>query len=350
MKVAFKVRPEENYLKPLVERFLVEELPHTNAHSKDLVVDILTDILVSTGRIRLAAKPNPESLVMIRDIIRWAVGENKPIPILVPSGPKKPGLGGALDVAELSAMRILDCLDRQVRKFHEPGVDVRIRLEDETGIYLEGPEAFNDISSYCWAMVLLAKIINPIALHPFMETEISVGKMQDMALELQDLFFGVLIGSKPIEDLHAAGWKGPLSETLRYELDQRFKRVFPGLDESGRRMHSAKYLANTLARAKLGLDGRDEKWSPKGAVFISFTPPSADAPTVSTRMHYRTVPKNHSKLHLPYWRAKGMLKVCGGDVTYCVRHWGGKYETIPGTIELVREKYQILIQADVLID
>jgi hypothetical protein len=43
-------------------------------------------------------------------LISECLFSERPIPILVPSGPKKPIVGRGVDVAELSVLKVLNCL------------------------------------------------------------------------------------------------------------------------------------------------------------------------------------------------------------------------------------------------
>jgi hypothetical protein len=356
MKVHFRTEEEGTYLAPLVEAFLLTELPGVKVDDKEVIVDALTKILVNTRQFRLAKGPNPESLVLMRQTIRDAVEKQYPIPILTPSGPKKPG-DLTIDVAELSVLRTMACLNSQVCRHHGPGISVRFRLEDQTGLYLEGPKVEQQIMEYCDTFQRLALIINKTVLHPMRETIISrrlqvpIEQMTETAKEFQPIFEEVLRGEAPVEKLWPLGWQGPLSHALRDSLDQRFQRVCPGMDKDMRIIHAAKYLANTLSRKLWKITGADEEWSPKGPIEISFAPPTPDTPITGRRMYYRTVPLKHSKRHLPFWRAKGLVRVCGEHITFMVRHWNEENEILPGWLEFEGDDGDtVKIRADVLLD
>jgi hypothetical protein len=53
----------------------------------------------------------------------------------------------------------------------------------------------------------------------------------------------------------------------------------------------------------------------------------------------------NTKLHIPYWRARGLLKVSGSKVKPIVRHWNGEHQVVPGRIVINDE---LIVRADVL--
>ena len=354
MLARFVTSSEHSYMIPAVESLLLGSLPDVEVDNKELVVDKLTKAIVNTRQVRLTGSPNPESLVLIREVIRWAMDAKQPIPILIASGPKKPGAFANIDVAELSALKILKCLNHQVRRWHVPGIHVRIRLEDETGYYLEGNtnEVRKTIQSYCMGFVALSAVLNDesLFLQPFMESTKSEGEMTEKAKELHPVFVGVMCGTLPLRSLHDLGWKGPLSDALIKNLDDRYEKLQLGGDYNGRKSLAAKYLANTLARKLVGATGWDEEWAPKGALEVSFAAPMPNSPTVSRRVHYRTVPLRCSRLHLPYWRSRGMLKVEAETAKFCLRHWYDQVKLIGGNIVLKRDEAEVCIDAPVLIE
>jgi hypothetical protein len=352
MHVSYKIEEGHSYMRGLVEGFLLKTVPGADVENKELLVDRLMTLIINTRQIRLAAAPNPESQVLMRTVVRRAIKVNEPIPVLVPSGPKKPN-GGAIDLAELSAVWILSCLDKQIRRYHPPGIKVRIRLEDETGFYLEegmSEHLERDIRGYTFLFSLLCRIVNDEALHPFEESRISNGRITELARELQPAFEAVLSGQASISALHDLGWKGPLSQSLRDSLDERFLKLFPYMTTAERIRHASKYLANTLARVRVKATGWDPEWAPEGAIEISFAPPSPDSPLATRRVFYRSAMLNHCKLHMPFWRARGFFRNDSAGLRVSLRPFNMPVNLIPGTILLEKDGESIEVNAGVLID
>ena len=59
-KVEYVVDGENTYLKPVVEAYLLSALPDIKVSNNELVIDRITDLIVNTRQIRLAAKPRRE--------------------------------------------------------------------------------------------------------------------------------------------------------------------------------------------------------------------------------------------------------------------------------------------------
>ena len=131
---------ERNVFDPnstMITNFMVHEFPELhNGNSATILEGVMTE-LIGSRQFRLAGRPSPENEVAMRELVRKCIATSHPIPILVVSGPKKSISQESIDVAELSALKILACLNKRIKKHFFPGIVIRLRLEDITGLYLE---------------------------------------------------------------------------------------------------------------------------------------------------------------------------------------------------------------------
>lgn len=77
-------------------------------------LDIITNLLISTKNIRYGAKPSIEGQYRIRQII-------------------KADFSARLDIAEVVALSTLADLNRRIKNYYSPGLDINIRIEDWSG-------------------------------------------------------------------------------------------------------------------------------------------------------------------------------------------------------------------------
>lgn len=307
---------------PSIDQFLRQEFPQALAGNPEDILNAVGDAIISGGSIRLGGRPNPESLVAIRSVIRTHIQAQLPIPLIVPAGPKKPQAGESIDIAELSALRMIGCLQKRVKAVYEPGIIARIRLEDITGFYLEDtdPKTQKSMSLYLHDFETLVQalgytdFIQPVRESSFV-AELDFRTTADSLVPLfQTYIDDTTDGLNGYESLASwkalsgAGWKGEIPIKMREFYQHRFERIYPNVSVKERTYRICRYLASTLTHHKLGLSGSDPAW--KSYLSLSFTPPVPHAPAslVSTRVFYRTVPTNHTKHHIPFWRAKGFLK------------------------------------------
>jgi hypothetical protein len=133
-------------------------------------------------------------------------------------------------------------------------------------------------------------------------------RLPKLADELYPMFRTAWEGDD--SQLIAVGWKGGVSQEWRDFLEGRHKKLHPEQPMERHAELSCRYLAILLARLKLNLRGDDPEWQVGGRhLEISFAPPMPHAPKVSTRVYYRTMPVEQTKLHVPYWRAKGFFRL-----------------------------------------
>jgi hypothetical protein len=341
------------YAAALVDKYMSQAVPQAQT-TEELTVDRLTAAFLGTRHTRLAGKPNPESQVLMRAVIRGAMDQGKPIPVLIASGPKKPGrtdAAGQIDIAELSAMRTLCCLQQAVKQNYKPGLSIRIRVEDLTGLYLEGNEMESVVSRYTAGLRSLTRLMCQGDDFITIRSEIVMGGQAMCALadDLYPSFLKAWNGDSA--ELDQTGWKGGISQEWKDYLEGRHKKLHPELPPEQHAVLSCRYLAILRARTMLGLRGDDPAWRVDGRhLEISFAPELPHAPRVSTRVYYRTMPVGQTKLHVPFWRAKGFFRVedaehmrgglahanCVGDMRFAT-----------GWIVLKGEQDSVRISADI---
>lgn len=355
----------------IITNFLMQELPQFAEGHSEVILDAIYDILVGSRQIRLAGKPKPESAVAIREVIREAMDKGVPIPILIVSGPKKSPLHESIDIAELSMLKIINSVYEQVTKFYRQGLEVRIRLEDTTGMYLENHLPTSDLmetmDQYCNDLQKLVRILGYTYIRPFRETEIvSPEHFAKMSEEIATLLFDYMVASAQISDtnlwsqlesykkLEELGWKGIIPHEMREYYRNRYLHLFPEWEEKDRLIVTAKYLASTLVRYKTDAIGRvipgGRYWS--NYIQINFAPPVPGMPNTlaTTRLYYRTMTLNNTKKHAPYWRTKGIL-VLNGNVRMSLMNWDEQNETLtPFAITFSDDNESVNVNADYILE
>lgn len=321
--------------------------------SKDNLLDILTDILVGTKEYRFGPLPRPEILAIIRQTIQKAIELGEPIPITVPWGGRKARSGVSVDIAEVSALRQLVCMDTILRKYYEPGILVHIRIED-TGadwLYRDESSAPEQVERYSADMIqLIHALRGDSKMDAIRESELmDTADYFEMANMYSAVIFDYLSAqehypvSKAFVDaalrMQQIGWIGVINEEQRQYYKDRYTAQEPDLPLSAQLSKMADYFAGSLARYKL--NGRANPETPVGSfIQINFVPPVPGAPAAifSNTLYYRTVALSNARTHIAPWRAKGYLEIDGsGGVKSKITSFGDKQrlsELLPGRVQL----------------
>lgn len=313
-----------------LRQFLMQETRRPLTAQSD-IIESLTQVFVGTLQTRLGPVPSPESLVLVRDAIRYFVARNEPIQVLVPFGPKKPGKGGDVDLAELFVVKHLVDLDRAVSEVYAPGLWTVLRLEDVTGYHMEGMEARMDIETYCASFERLVRVFgHQDKIHVMRESQyLSAGTYFAAARSYEPYFLDHLTCMRFHGDaihttsaLERIGWKGGIGREQFEHYLHKYQRIYPADTCATPDPYDtwlpimARYFAGTLARAMNGGSGM-----PKGLPFVKvyFGNPVPGAPPQAV-LYRRHFPLNHSKTHIAPWRAKAYLRV-NGSVRLAQTEW-----------------------------
>jgi len=343
-------------------RFVQVEFPEATPVGGEAQLEAIMNEMIGSRQIRQAGRPNPESEVAMRAIVRKCIEQDKPIPVLVVSGPKKPVVGASIDIAEISAMRMLSCLNKRVQQIHAPGVEFRIRLEDITGYYLEGHinGVRNSIEQYITDLTKLLRIfewdfIKPVRESTLMTEEQFSEKSDSIAGPILEYLYDLEHSDqtqweqlKSFMKLRDIGWQGTIPPEMRAHYHARYIHLFPESDEDARLKVMSRYFGSTLARYQLGATAVDPSW--ESAFKINFAAPIPGIPKslTSTVLYYRTVLYSQSKRHMPYWRTKGVLKL-NGKTRISLVPWLNNEDIHPFSLMLHNDTDHVTVQSDYIL-
>ena len=242
---------------------------------------------------------------------------------------------------------------------YEPGIDLRMRIEDLSGYYLfrdEGIEAINASDNYVSDFRKLLKILNLRFIDPLLESEIAVPEaFNKKAGEIEQLLYFCLVAMGDGNDgesdrllglLHGMGWVGDIPEEQRAYYYRQYEKMHPGCTPDQKERKLARYFASSWARAQLHMRGDKAEWH-NNFLTISFIQP---IPGVGENFHarrlfYRTLPEKMARTHLPAWRARGYLRV-NGHATPKLATQHEKLDLHPCEIVLKDDECEVKVRAD----
>jgi hypothetical protein len=104
-----------------------------------------------------------------------------------------------------------------------------------------------------------------------------------------------------------ASWKGLISAEQREMYMVKYEKLYPGLSQLDRTILMCKYFAASLTRKILNMVG----FSTNDHLEIAFMPSTLGTANYihPTRFYYRPIELKNSKRSIPFWRAKGFLKI-----------------------------------------
>ena len=151
--------------------------------------------------------------------------------------------------------------------------------------------------------------------------------------------------------LNALGWNGLIPIEQREFYRDRFRKIYSlkSSEEIDELMVS--YFSVSFARAKLGAVAPN--FLRKEFIQLSFVPPIPGVPNDinSKRVYYRTLPVKVSRIHLPFWRAKGFLKLNKSGVKPSLTSWGNSdLQLHKHTLNLIKNDCSVIISADLYFD
>lgn len=308
----------------LIHGALIQSFPTSFQKSKKDVVDAVSTEILATNQIRFGPLPSIENQAAIRAVVRKHVETDTPIPVLVPWGSKKPVNSSSVDVAEIFALKTLNCLHKRISEHYSHGVDMRIRVEDLSGFFLfkdEGNIGLDASEKYVRDFVSLTSLFNFPFVEVFLETQHS--SLDTFVTEVHKTLPSMIeyirksdeIGIDAAQQLpcwsvlKSHGWHGEIPIEQRDYYRSRYAKIYQSSIED-QTAKLAEYLSSSLARYRLELTGARKEWG-RNFIQINFANPVPGFPDSlgSTRSNYRTVPMKYTRDHIPPWRAKGYYKI-----------------------------------------
>lgn len=336
-----------------IESFLSQCLP-AFIDSNEAMIDALTSAFLTTNQNRYGPMPPPETVVAIRDVLRYWTERDEPIAVLSPWGSRKAG-DGRIDVAEIMALRQLEALNNRVKKYYQPGVTINLGIEDLGGYYLWSNETNpwqESGEKYVRDMVDIVNILGMRSfIDPVPESELVVcGRFYEAADQFFDPLKAYLLGKSSIQSmgrLFELGWIGDLpNEMVDWYLNQ-YGTLYSDLDYLGRKEMLARYLAQSAARYKVGAKLRHPEWN-RNFVQVNFPQPVPGVPEAlgGRRLFYRTLPMRMARTHMPPWRAKGFLCIRENEATVKLATIREEREYNRVTLEFYNEETSVEVDSD----
>lgn len=326
------IKTLDNIYNEEISRYFSRELPTLITPTKSNLLEILSEILIGTKETRYGSIPKPEHLVIIREIIRKAVENDLPIPILIPWGGVKGDKTSSIDIAEFIVINKLISLDNCIKRYYPKGLYINIRIEDLGAIWLYGDSYKEKIMDYSYNFSeLIIKMRGDTIIHPIHEIDLMNEELYiSRSKELKHLINSYLIHSEnefnlgqglAFDKLKAEGWKGIIPYEQRNHYIERYKALYPNLNKLDYVDMLAAYLAGSKTRYEMNGIGNPVLYTTNemnmndsigiGYIQISYVQPIPGAPSTmfNNTLYYRTLPLSEARSHMPAWRAKGYLKI-----------------------------------------
>lgn len=365
----------ENPYGGLIKNYFNLNFPSLIQTNEFELVEMLSTIILGTKEVRYGPLPNPEHLVVIRNIIRKSIENQKPIPFLIPWGGVKPNFSFDLDIAEVCGLNQIKQLIEKIKIIYKPGVDIVIRVEDESAYTLFELEKSKEdihfsVDSYSFNFCKLVRILFPEGdVRTSCETKMENASIFESKLRenlnLMEAYLWMtkdtiqFLDLKSIEnfdtykELKKIGWKGIISYEQRQHYLETYKKLYSDWDEKRLIKRLALYFAGSLTKSQLKMNGIQSYWDK--FIQLSFVSPIKGLPLGYDYhyIYYRTLPLSCARTHIPAWRAKGYFKIEeNNEITPKLTTFNDK-EIInnlnEATILFKGEKEEICIKTDYLI-
>jgi hypothetical protein len=147
--------------------------------------------------------------------------------------------------------------------------------------------------------------------------------------------------------LKALGWKGEIPLEQRAFYQERYIRHYPYKTKDEIDDMMVNYLAISFAKSQLGaLVPENTK---QDYIQLTFAPPvpGIHADIASRRVHYRTLPAQISRMHLPFWRAKGFVMLNEQMVKPTIDNWYTSQQFHQHEVSLSLNSDSIILRADI---
>ena len=187
-----------------------------------------------------------------------------------------------------------------------------------TGEFLE-PNYVNDMDRYIHDFESLISILEYKFIHIYRESEhINATQFISVAERYTKLFKAYILESnglpenewKDLASYHTlvkASWKGLISAEQREMYRTKYEKLYPDLNHLDKTVLMCKYFAASLARKILDMSG----FITNDHLEFAFMPSTLGKANYihPTRFYYRPIEYKNSKRSIPFWRAKGFLKI-----------------------------------------
>lgn len=322
---------------------------------------IITKTLIGSKKIRFGNYPSDSNINFIKDLISKQIAKNEPIALVVPMGPHKTILNENVDLAEVYALKTLSALNERVKQFYPQGLHIYLREEDITGWFLTGTtrEVQQNIESY---LLAFEKLIRVLKYDNFISTF-----RESHLVNYVDILALIKVYLEPMRNyindsdddcvdyrnltsykvLKALGWKGDIPQKQRNFYKERYKRNYPNKTQDEINEMMVNYLAISFAKSQF--NALVPEHIKHTFIQLTFAPPIPGIPQdiVSRRIYYRTLPSSISRSHLPFWRAKGFLKVTIDGVNLALNNWDNQDEFYRHIVQLSSQNDTVILNADI---
>jgi len=326
------------------------EFPGATRNNNTVLFEAIVSEIIGSKQHRYGPIPDPEGLVAIRDVVRKAMREEAPIPILVPWGASKQGPWG-VDLAEVMALKQLECLSRRVSAHYAPGVDIVVRLENLTDESMFGDGWIPKTDAYVRDFSKLKKAIAFTSVEVKREdTLMSRTAFRDMV----DINSGYILEAMKIPlgrgdwlRSRIPEWQGDLGDEILNYYRGAYDRFYPEETQEEKDMRLSRYFAGAITRFQLGGTGA-RKWWGSDYLTLSFT--GIPWGKNGKRIFYRTVPSRYTNQHRAPWIGKGYVRIKGREATPAIAGWNGDgLEYNPASISIEWGGDSVQVAADYVV-
>lgn len=324
--------PQECCYTTVNELFAPREIQEISPF-KDILGQVVNEI-IGTKRVRNGCRPTPEVEVSLRNVVRSAIEEGRPVPILVPFGSSKQGPHGC-DLAEAMALLQLKHLEQKVQHFYKPGIEIRIRLEDATDeVLFDTMWVSSKTGPYCSAFTTLSGIILPRA-KVILESDMVDYYNGDLE-RIQGIIHRALVDNDDSMLEHIGWLNGFPTEQISYYRDV-YKRYYPSLSEEAQLCLMARYFSCAVVRKM-----QDGTGATRESIILYFGNPVPGLEQMN-RVFYKTNIDQHT--HRAPWLGKGYIDNNHG-IPY-VSGWDGDGEYYePGHVVVSDDYMAVQLEAD----
>lgn len=343
---------DDPYLQSIATMAAVE-FPGSRPQDPCAVFEAVVKEVVGTKQHRYGPTPDPERLVAIREVVRDAVAQDRPIPILMPWGASKQG-PWKVDIAEVMALKQLNSLASRVVQHYSPGIDIRIRLEDLTDKHM-----FADVPG--WANKTNEYVDSFRSLHQVLSTGYSAVRLESELMDTEDFYRkahmagGILNKSFEVEEskrraflkAHIPTWSGDLPDNQLNFYKQAYSKFYPDEGEEQKNARLATYFGGAISRFMLKGTGADGLWEGK---YITLSLTGIPWGKAGRRIFYRTIPERYTNQHRAPWIGKGYVRIAGNEATPAIAGWNGDgLEYVPATLVFQGNGAQVGVSADYVV-